>query len=574
MTILLANLGTSDLTIKVQNFWLPFGFRDEPNVDETGLTEQPEKETAWKKREQLIVELLETQSSLLDLKEIIRQKKIKTYHLKNLTSQLHQLQHSKNDVAQPHNQIQLKVGRLLGIVKTAYEKFQARKVYLFVTDQPSSKEEVEHQDTVYLFELLKKLLEEEIRNWQQADGIDSHLIIEKVTISQEISAVDQDKLLMEYYNFFNTLDSQEEILISIKGGTPQMQTALRIQAIASNIQKQIFLEPKLVVKDLLEGQASKCEPDCYWQYMRNQKYQTVKLLLQKRWDFDGARVILKDWQETLIYLAKQVPKIASDTQKEQEKLTEVIKKLNLAVSCFNLDKNAVRDNEKMEHNFFWLNLYTQCRIYWGLDEIANFLIRLSSFYEVTLNELIMGLRGQKYLRNNNQNQYLAFVINKASQEFCNKFEELEPDFKRIKRRDFLYKLENRYSKRNFVQTLIEIDHPDRLELWQQILASLVKLDYWFDNRNALIHSGRGVSVQTMINQLEEDKRNWTDDKDKYKPNPDKACHPNNILGEVLNIAVHTYQLLGQKSSPYVGWDKNTPYYLYSQLRDEICQQLI
>ncbi|NCR54301.1 MAG: hypothetical protein GPJ10_13075 [Microcystis aeruginosa L211-07] len=569
MTILLANLGTSDLTIKVQNFWLPFGFRDEPNVDETGLTEQPEKETAWKKREQLIVELLETQSSLLDLKEIIRQKKIKTYHLKNLTSQLHQLQHSKNDVAQPHNQIQLKVGRLLGIVKTAYEKFQARKVYLFVTDQPSSKEEVEHQDTVYLFELLKKLLEEEIRNWQQADGIDSHLIIEKVTISQEISAVDQDKLLMEYYNFFNTLDSQEEILISIKGGTPQMQTALRIQAIASNIQKQIFLEPKLVVKDLLEGQASKCEPDCYWQYMRNQKYATVKLLLNQRWDFDGARVILKDWQETLIYLAKQVPKIASDTQKEQEKLTEVIKKLNLAVSCFNLDKNALRDNEQMEHNF-WLNLYTQCRIYWGLDEIANFLIRLSSFYEVTLNELIMGLRGQKYLRNNNQNQYLAFVINKASQEFCNKFEELELN---VEKKDS-YTLVNRYSKRNFVQTLIEIDHPDRLELWQQILASLVKLDYWFDNRNALIHSGRGVSVQTMINQLEEGKRIGTDDKDKYKADPDKACHPNNILGEVLNIAIHTYQLLGQKSSPYVGWDKNTPYYLYSQLRDEICQQLI
>lgn len=567
MTILLANLGTSDLTIKVQDFWLPFGFRDEPNVDETGLTEQPEKETAWKKREQLIVELLETQSSLLDLKEIIRQKKFKTYHFKNLTSQLQQ--HSKNDVAQPHNQIQLKVGRLLGIVKTAYEKFQARKVYLFVTDQPSSKEKVEHQDTVYLFELVKKLLEEEIRNWQQADGIDSHLIIEKVTISQEISAVDQDKLLMEYYNFFNTLDSQEEILISIKGGTPQMQTALRIQAIASNIQKQIFLEPKLVVKDLLEGQASDCEPDCYWQYMRNQKYATVKLLLNQRWDFDGARVIVKDWQETLIYLAKQVPKIASDTQKEQEKLTEVIKKLNLAVSCFNLDKNAVRDNEKMEHNF-WLNLYTQCRIYWELDEIANFLIRLSSFYEVTLNELIMGLRGQKYLRNNNQNQDWVFARNKASQEFCNKFEELEQDFER---RDF-YKLGNRYSKRNFVQTLIQIDHPDRLELWQQILASLVKLDYWFDNRNALIHSGRGVSVQTMIQQLQEDKRNWTDDKDKYKANPHKACHPNNILGELLNIAVHTYQLLKQESSPYVGWDENTPYYLYSELRDEICQQLI
>jgi hypothetical protein len=103
---------------------------------------------------------------------------------------------------------------------------------------------------------------------------------------------------------------------------------------------------------------------------------------------------------------------------------------------------------------------------------------------------------------------------------------------------------------------------------------LVKLDYWFDNRNALIHSGRGVSVQTMIQQWEEDKRNWTDDKDKYKANPHKACHPNNILGELLNIAVHTYQLLKQESSPYVGWDENTPYYLYSELRDEICQQLI
>jgi hypothetical protein len=437
---------------------------------------------------------------------------------------------------------------------------------------------------------------------------------------------------MEYYNFFNTLDSQEDILISIKGGTPQMQTALRIQAIASNIQKQIFLEPKLVVKDLLEGQASECEPDCYWQYMRNQKYATVKLLLNQRWDFDGARVILKDWQETLIYLAQQVPKIASDTQKEQEKLTKILTRLDFAVNCFNLDKNAIREDDKMDYDF-WLNVYTQCRIYWGLDEIANFLIRLSSFYEVTLNELVIGLGGQKYLRNNNQNQDWVFVREQADQRYkvCNKFEELEQDFggyevtwqykkpqitkkhtstcKPIttqkeypleiiikgkfgqgdsgaiaKLKDILkvegvyhkkqYKLGNRYSKRNFVQTLIEIDHPDRLELWQQILASLVKLDYWFDNRNALIHSGRGVSVQTMIQQGEEDKRNWTDDKDKYKANPHKACHPNNILGEVLNIAIHTYQLLGHKLSPYVGCDENTPYYLYSQLRDEICQQLI
>jgi hypothetical protein len=423
-----------------------------------------------------------------------------------------------------------------------------------------------------------------IQQWVQQEYPDFELIQKELQLNLDPQNPNLEDLVLEYYyNQLNeiyleeNLSQESTILVNVKGGTLHQKTALKIQAIASDFKNILFIDPILDLNQLLEGKNSECQLTSYWLYQRNQKYQTVKLLLQKRWDFDGARVIVKDWQETLIYLAKQVSAIASDTQKEQEKLTEVIKKINLAVSCFNLDKNAVRDNDKMEHNF-WLNLYTQCRIYWELDEIANFLIRLSSFYEVTLNELIMGLRGQKYLRNNNQNQDWAFARNKASQEFYNKFQELEQDFER---RDF-YKLGNRYSKRNFVQTLIEIDHPerkalatrDRLELWQQILASLVKLDYWFDNRNALIHSGRGVSVQTMIDQLQEDKRNWTDDKDKYKANPHKACHPNNILGEVLNIAVHTYQLLGQKSSPYVGWDKNTPYYLYSELRDEICQQLI
>ncbi len=566
MTILLANLGTSDLSIKVtvdsKNYYLPIDFlSNESNLNKKLKDLDNDRRTIWDNMYQGF--------NYVPNSQVYQDLGFPTQ--KQAVRELTKALQSSYQKESPKWHSLIRPTRIGSVIQKAVA-MGASKAYIFVTNQPTS----HPQDTIYLFQI--------IQQWVQQEYPDFELIQKELQLNLDPQNPNLEDLVLEYYyNQLNeiyleeNLSQESTILVNVKGGTLHQKTALKIQAIASDFKNILFIDPILDLNQLLEGKNSECQLTSYWLYQRNQKYQTVKLLLQKRWDFDGARVIVKDWQETLIYLAKQVSAIASDTQKEQEKLTEVIKKINLAVSCFNLDKNAVRDNDKMEHNF-WLNLYTQCRIYWELDEIANFLIRLSSFYEVTLNELIMGLRGQKYLRNNNQNQDWAFARNKASQEFYNKFQELEQDFER---RDF-YKLGNRYSKRNFVQTLIEIDHPerkalatrDRLELWQQILASLVKLDYWFDNRNALIHSGRGVSVQTMIDQLQEDKRNWTDDKDKYKANPHKACHPNNILGEVLNIAVHTYQLLGQKSSPYVGWDKNTPYYLYSELRDEICQQLI
>ncbi|MDB9508121.1 hypothetical protein PN502_13805 [Microcystis aeruginosa CS-338/01] len=566
MTILLANLGTSDLSIKVtvdsQNYYFPIDFlSNEPNLNKKLKDLDNERRTIWDNMYQGF--------NYVPNSQVYQDLGFPTQ--KQAVRELTKALQSSYQKESPKWHSLIRPTRIGSVIQKAVA-MGASKAYIFVTNQPTS----HPQDTIYLFQI--------IQQWVQQEYPDFELIQKELQLNLDPQNPNLEDLVLEYYyNQLNeiyleeNLSQESTILVNVKGGTLHQKTALKIQAIASDFKNILFIDPILDLNQLLEGKNSECQLTSYWLYQRNQKYQTVKLLLQKRWDFDGARVIVKDWQETLIYLAKQVSAIASDTQKEQEKLTEILTSLDFAVSCFNLDKNAVRDNDKMEHNF-WLNLYTQCRIYWELDEIANFLIRLSSFYEVTLNELIMGLRGQKYLRNNNQNQDWAFARNKASQEFYNKFQELEQDFER---RDF-YKLGNRYSKRNFVQTLIEIDHPerkalatrDRLELWQQILASLVKLDYWFDNRNALIHSGRGVSVQTMTNQLEEGKRNWTDDKDKYKANPYKACHPNNILGEVLNIAIHTYQLLGQKSSPYVGWDKNTPYYLYSQLRDEICQQLI
>lgn len=621
MTILLANLGTSDLSIKVtvdsKNYYLPIDFlSNESNLNKKLKDLDNDRRTIWDNMYQGFNYVPNSQVyqdlGLPNQKQPVRE----------LTKALQ----SSYQKESPKWHSLIRPTRIGSVIQKAVA-MGASKAYIFVTNQPTS----HPQDTIYLFQI--------IQQWVQQEYPDFELIQKELQLNLDPQNPNLEDLVLEYYyNQLNeiyleeNLSQESTILVNVKGGTLHQKTALKIQAIASDFKNILFIDPILDLNQLLEGKSSECQLTSYWLYQRNQKYQTVKLLLQKRWDFDGARVIVKDWQETLIYLAKQVSAIASDTQKEQEKLTEIITSLDFAVSCFNLDKNAVRDNDKMEHNF-WLNLYTQCRIYWELDEIANFLIRLSSFYEVTLNELVIGLGGQKYLRNNNQNQDWVFVRGQADQRYkvCNKFEELEQNFgayevtwqykktqinkehtstcKAItnqkeypleiiikgkfgqgdsgaiaKLKNILkveevyhkkqYKLGNRYSKRNFVQTLIEIDHPDRLELWQQILASLVKLDYWFDNRNTLIHSGRGVSVQTMIQQWEEDKRNWTDDKDKYKANPHKACHPNNILGEVLNIAIHTYQLLGQKSSPYVGCDENTPYYLYSQLRDEICQQLI
>jgi hypothetical protein len=48
MTILIANIGNSDLAINIDGYYIPIGFdRNEPNIDDSGLTE--DEKIVWDK---------------------------------------------------------------------------------------------------------------------------------------------------------------------------------------------------------------------------------------------------------------------------------------------------------------------------------------------------------------------------------------------------------------------------------------------------------------------------------------------------------------------------------------------
>ncbi|MFM6404708.1 MAG: hypothetical protein ACKPGT_08615, partial [Microcystis sp.] len=162
------------------------------------------------------------------------------------------------------------------------------KAYIFVTNQPTS----HPQDTIYLFQI--------IQQWVQQEYPAFELIQKELQLNLDPQNPNLEDLVLEYYyNQLNEIyleenSSQEStILVNVKGGTLHQKTALKIQAIASDFKNLLFIDPILDLNQLLEGKNSECQLTSYWLYQRNQKYQTVKLLLQKRWDFDGARVILK-----------------------------------------------------------------------------------------------------------------------------------------------------------------------------------------------------------------------------------------------------------------------------------------
>ncbi|TPX29165.1 hypothetical protein [Cylindrospermopsis raciborskii] len=142
------------------------------------------------------------------------------------------------------------------------------------------------------------------------------------------------------------LEEKELMLISVKGGTNQMKTALQLQGISvSAFKRLLFINPLLSIPSVFAGQPSSCELESYWRYMRTHKYQTIRLLLE-RWDFDGAIQILTDWQEYLSYLINQGIVDQESTADNQviNKLEQssdtselILTALKFARACFNLD---------------------------------------------------------------------------------------------------------------------------------------------------------------------------------------------------------------------------------------------
>lgn len=598
MAILIANIGTSDLAIQVDvnnhTYYLPIDFlADEPNLKEQIEQLSDERKEIWEYRNQ---QKYVSESKVYKDLGFPSGSKQTSRKLTEILSK-----HYQENPQQYHSRIRLT--RIGGVIQKALE-MEVDRAYIFVTNQVTDqKPNGEEKDTFYLFQIIEKWLKEELLDFS----------VEKIEITANTPANNQDLLLEYYYAKLNEIYYRERIyekpdelvLISLKGGTPQMKVSLQIQTIASQFKNLIFLDPKLNINTLLDGQTSDCEFFSYWLYQRTQKYQTVKLLLNRRWDFHGAKVILEEWQKTLSFLKKYLQQEdAIELIKEKEKLNLVIENLENAVDYLNFASDvSYRDNL---HSI--LNLYTQCRIYWKLEEIANFLPRLGSFYEEVIQAIIIELKGEQYCKNGNRNKKWTLLKSKldSNSSLIKSYEEAEKKFirdKKIWRKKITMEAKNdksegiisyefilhdehrltgsRYRKKSFAEALIShTQDKSQIFYWQKIEKSLNKINYWVDQRNNLIHGVKGLSKNSMEEKKKSDITEYNTSsleykQDPYISDPNKSCQSDQIIKEMSIIFHNVTKLFSKEKSPYVDIKnpEQAPYYLYSEIKEKVIKQL-
>jgi hypothetical protein len=566
MTILIANIGTSDLSIKVDEYYFPVGFdRSEPNIDDLGLTDNEKNVWEQELRQSYITTLL-----CPELGININEKG--KFSFRELTLKI--LQSYQQDEEFWHHRIC--PCRIWGVIKAAMQpKYAVTKAYIFVTDQPITEKQGYPSDSIHLFDILQKWFQREIPD----------LILKKELIPHYIPANDQDQLLNYYYQFFNRIDREETVLISLKGGTPQMQTSLKIQAIASGTAKQLFINPKLSIQKVLAGQPSECLMTSYWRYMRSQRYQTVKLLLETRWDFDGAQQILQDWKKVLNFLINE--KVADEAIVLQSKkiLEQIIQALELGLDFLNLDYESagkiLRENSQLAQatdldssiithgDEKLLNLYTQSRIYWEIDQMANFLARISSFYEEVLERLVFIFKGENYFQRDWELN-TALVRQQMGERLWQEFYNAEEKYNfELKSHDFnkkpIFKLKGRFTQRNFLEKLLVPHHNIPISQWELILESLKSLDFWVTQRNYLIHSASGVSKKRMQELLDNSLK-------KGLSESIVACKPGKIRSVMAKICSSELGIVrAAYHQKFVG--QNADFYLYSDVRNFVLDQL-
>ena len=584
MTILIANLGTSDLSLRPEGetYYLPIGFdRNEPNLEKppTG------SETAeiWENRDFLIREYF---CPLFGIEVTTDYNGNRKFSFRDFTERLWQAYEQNPD--QWHDRI--RPGRIWGVVKAAKEQFGVQQVRVFVTDQPSKHE----GDTIYIFRILQQ--------WFAREKLG--IVLEPELIPKTIKANDQDQLFEHYYDFFNTIihelnqagETAAEILISIKGGTPQMQTALRMQSMASMVHFQANLDPQMSVVTVLAGKPSPCKAGVYWQYAKSQKYQTVKLLLNERWDFDGAEQVLRDWQKSLKRLVKR--ELADrEVITGSQQLEPVITALQVTKHCLNLDyhsaKHLLQQNDRLlestqvrqlllnDSYSKVLNLYTQCRILWELDQIANFLPRMASFCEAVMHQMMIQFNGiEKCVDERWKTVYQNQIEKNFGQTLWNLFVEIEnnknPNRRWLEGEQGRYraKISTRYSKRNFAQALIDYQqNSENSENWNALLKNIEQLDYWADKRNELIHSAEGISRIQMRNLYQAITANSGNTVRNKNQNEENAVNPNKILTVMETLCRNPLLNLSKADcDQFVG--TSAQHYLYSEIRDFVLRQLV
>lgn len=297
-----------------------------------------------------------------------------------------------------------------------------------------------------------------------------------------------------------------------------------------------------------------------------------------RWDFDGAIQVLTDWEKTLQIVPNEV-KQQVDLDATLEKLQTAIATLEVGVCFFNLDRAGAKNiidslslNElkswESEYNA-WFNLYEQCRIYWELNQVANCLARMTSFWEDSLIYLMLGLGADRYLTGELSNWDLDKnkVETKLWEPFAKKEAKKNSNFKTWDFDKKPYRLISRFSKQRFAEAMIKFQQKDTT-LWNSIKDSLTKkLNYWVERRNDLIHRTEGISKTTMQEMLEADRA-------AENQNAIAACEPDEILPQMANICCQTVKLLqGADATVPIGVDANAPHYIYSAIIDKVLSEL-
>lgn len=491
MSILVANIGTSDIAVKAGDYFLPIAFnRREPNL------EKPAPETleagVWETRdEKLSIFFRDLQ---VDEGNTFRQKTqalLDTVtHEKTLTLWLPKIS----------------IGRIQGVIQSALRGLQEKdtlEVYLVSTNQTEIGSDGHENDTVYAGHLIEQYL----RYKEPALFVGDY---PKVRLMQEtisFDARDEDRLYDFYSKLFERIDPERIVYVSVKGGTPQMQQALRAHALAPHTKAQVFVSPKLSVQNILSGKPSDCQRVSYWRYQKNQKHKVVQLLLN-RWDFDGADILLSDWLVTLEALDVDDTDLLRTYKANVKK---VIQGLRMAVAHLNLD---FEETERLQANSQQLqsflkqfgkpetpkNLYIQCKIYAKLNQISHFLSRLGTFYEATQNCLVEALGGMRYIDLNESWKWnvLADALREAEPALWLLF---KGNYGNPHRKE--WSVSKRNEKRKYIKGLIKYrygnsagDSAPSLSLWR-------KLDFWYRIRNKVMHGAKGVSENRLAEVYEQ-----------------------------------------------------------------------
>ncbi|MBE9176919.1 hypothetical protein IQ225_19175, partial [Synechocystis salina LEGE 06155] len=351
---------------------------------------------------------------------------------------------------------------------------------------------------------------------------------------------------------------------------------------ASSFPFVFYLEPVLNLVSILKGQPASCSLKIFWRRERSLNYQTANLLLSQ-WNYAGALKILEQWSSKLSMLC-EYKLDASDIEelnKSQSNLSKILEALRIADFCFNLDMKQVQSQTIQWQNKFGelppdltkltkpinsenyniiLNLYTQCRIFWEIDQIANFLARMQSFYEAVLKQLLSSLEMDSYIdidkNTGNWNPNDQKITNQDLTRYITKFRNDQK-----KNGHPVRNLSSRISQKILIKCFIGSFSTKDQRLTNEILKCLDELDYWCVQRNNLIHRAKGISKATM-QELDEEKRTFNKN----------SCESDKICSVMANICKNPLCAIPQElRENYV--EPSLNFYLYSNARSWI-QELL